>query len=60
METTKKAPSITLNNGMIMPQIGFGTGTFRTSPEEFKNVIKTAIIEHGYRMIDTATFYQNE
>ena len=48
---------LTLNNGVQIPLIGFGT--FLLGGETCKNAVTTAI-EHGYRMIDTAEAYGNE
>ena len=48
---------LTLNNGIQMPLIGFGT--FMLGGESCKNAVATAI-ETGYRMIDTAEAYGNE
>ncbi|RLP09665.1 aldo/keto reductase [Propionibacterium australiense] len=48
---------ITLNNGVEMPQIGFGV--FQTEPAETKNAVLTAL-EVGYRHVDTAAGYGNE
>ena len=48
---------LTLNNGIQMPLIGFGT--FMLGGETCKNAVATAI-ENGYRMIDTAEAYGNE
>ena len=48
---------LTLNNGVQMPLVGFGT--FMLSGETCKNAVATAI-ESGYRMIDTAEAYGNE
>ena len=50
-------PSITLNNGVQIPQLGFGV--FQIEPEETKAATLTAL-EVGYRHIDTAEMYQNE
>ena len=47
----------TLNNGVQMPLIGFGT--FMLSGQTCANAVSTAI-ESGYRMIDTAEAYGNE
>ena len=47
----------TLNNGVQMPLVGFGT--FMLSGESCKNAV-TAAIKNGYRMIDTAEAYGNE
>ena len=50
-------PYITLNNGKKMPQIGFGTWTLygENAVLSIKNAINS-----GYRLIDTAQFYDNE
>ena len=48
---------LTLNNGVQMPLVGFGT--FMLGGETCKNAVASAI-ENGYRMIDTAEAYGNE
>ena len=48
---------LTLNNGVLMPLIGFGT--FMLGGEACKNAVAAAI-QSGYRMIDTAEAYGNE
>lgn len=49
---------ITLNNGIKMPAIGFGV--FRmTNQDECEEMVYNAI-ESGYRLIDTASAYENE
>lgn len=49
---------IVLNNGIEMPVIGLGT--FRVPEgEQTANEVKWAL-EAGYRLVDTASFYQNE
>ena len=49
---------ITLNNGVVIPQLGLGV--FQTKPgEETVNAVKWAL-EAGYRHIDTAKMYNNE
>ena len=55
--STMNAPTILLNNGNTIPQIGFGT-----SPLNDKEVapLIVAAIEAGYRHIDTAYRYDNE
>jgi 2,5-diketo-D-gluconate reductase A len=50
-------PTVTLNNGVAIPQVGFGV--FQVPPEETEHVVRTAIAA-GYRLIDTAAMYQNE
>lgn len=46
-----------LNNGVKMPQVGFGT--FLLQGEDCKNAVREAVTA-GYRMIDTAEAYGNE
>ena len=48
---------LTLNNGVKMPELGFGT--FRLAGESCENAVAEAI-KSGYRMIDTAEAYGNE
>ena len=50
-------PTITLNNGLEMPAIGFGV--FQTPPEETTAAVEEAL-RVGYRHIDTAAAYGNE
>ncbi len=49
--------TIKLNNGVEMPQLGFGV--FQISNEETERVVSDAL-KVGYRMIDTAQAYFNE
>jgi diketogulonate reductase-like aldo/keto reductase len=49
--------SLTLNNGVVMPALGFGV--FQTPPEETIESVETAL-RTGYRHIDTAAAYANE
>ncbi len=49
--------TVTLNNGVKMPALGFGT--FQMSGEECERSVSEAI-ETGYRLIDTASAYRNE
>lgn len=49
---------MTLNNGVKMPQIGLGT--YALKDEADKKSMKAAILELGYRKIDTAKLYDNE
>ena len=58
MESIGDQPYITLNTGAKIPQIGLGT--YAITDEAAKKSIKDAIIEVGYRHIDTATVYENE
>jgi len=50
-------PNITLNNGVEIPQLGFGV--FQIEPEKTKDATLVAL-EVGYRHIDTAEMYGNE
>jgi diketogulonate reductase-like aldo/keto reductase len=50
-------PQLTLNNGVQIPQLGFGV--FQIPPEETQRVVEDAL-EAGYRHIDTAAAYRNE
>jgi 2,5-diketo-D-gluconate reductase A len=50
-------PTIALNNGVHIPQLGFGV--FQIDPDETKEATLTAF-EVGYRHIDTAQMYGNE
>lgn len=49
--------NITLNNGVEIPQLGFGT--FQIEPGKTAQAVRTAL-EIGYRHIDTAQMYGNE
>ena len=55
MTTTQ--PHFALNNGVTLPQIGFGV--YQTPPEETMVAVQAAL-EVGYRHIDTAAAYGNE
>ncbi|GAA4077914.1 aldo/keto reductase [Streptomyces sp. NPDC058961] len=50
-------PTITLNNGVRIPQLGFGT--FQIPKDETRETTLAAL-EAGYRHIDTAQMYGNE
>jgi 2,5-diketo-D-gluconate reductase A len=50
-------PSITLNDGNTIPQLGFGV--FQIEPEKTAAAVRAAL-EIGYRHIDTAEMYGNE
>jgi len=54
---TLSVPGVRLNNGIRMPQIGFGV--FRIPDDQTERVVLEAI-ESGYRSIDTASLYGNE
>lgn len=48
---------ITLNNGLQMPQLGFGV--WRVENDRATTAVSNAL-ETGYRLIDTAMIYKNE
>ncbi|SHL41983.1 aldo/keto reductase [Actinacidiphila paucisporea] len=50
-------PSLTLNNGTSIPQLGFGV--YQIEPQDTREAVRTAL-ETGYRHIDTAEMYGNE
>jgi diketogulonate reductase-like aldo/keto reductase len=50
-------PTIELNNGVAIPQLGFGV--FLVPPGETEAAVATALLT-GYRHIDTARLYENE
>lgn len=49
--------NIVLNNGVEMPQVGYGV--YQVSPEECERCVSD-VLKVGYRMIDTAQAYHNE
>lgn len=49
--------TITLNNGVVMPQIGYGV--YQVTPQECERCVSDAL-KVGYRMVDTAQAYHNE
>ena len=50
-------PTITLNDGARIPQLGFGV--YKVAPEDTSEAVRTAL-EVGYRHVDTAQMYGNE
>ena len=52
-----KVPAITLNNGVEMPQLGFGVWQV---PDDEAETAVTQALQAGYRSIDTAAAYENE
>ncbi|MET9174739.1 aldo/keto reductase [Streptomyces misionensis] len=54
---SSKVPPIILNNGVEMPQLGFGV--WQVQDDEAERAVATAL-EAGYRSIDTAAAYGNE
>ncbi|MGB5499129.1 MAG: aldo/keto reductase [Maribacter sp.] len=55
--TENEVPTVTLNNGVAMPMLGFGTSTLDGATGE--RCVNEAI-SVGYRLIDTAMIYGNE
>jgi 2,5-diketo-D-gluconate reductase A len=56
MKTTT-TPTVTLNNGVEMPILGFGV--FQVAPDQTEAAVSAAL-EAGYRSLDTAAAYLNE
>jgi len=56
-QTQMTASSLTLHDGIEIPQLGFGV--FQVPPEETQGAVELAL-EAGYRHIDTAAAYRNE
>ena len=56
-QATESVPEIKLNDGVEIPQLGFGV--FQVPPAETAEAV-TRAFEAGYRHIDTAAAYQNE
>jgi diketogulonate reductase-like aldo/keto reductase len=54
----KEVPTVKLNTGDKMPEIGFGTWKI-SNQKDAKKAVKTAI-KVGYKLIDTAKIYGNE
>jgi 2,5-diketo-D-gluconate reductase A len=54
---TNSVPAITLNNGVTIPQLGFGV--FQIAPADTRKASLDAL-EVGYRHLDTAQMYGNE
>src|SRR5579875_3575154 len=57
MTETTHIPTIDLNDGRAIPQLGFGV--FQIPPEDTAEATSLAL-EVGYRHIDTAEMYENE
>jgi 2,5-diketo-D-gluconate reductase A len=55
--SANRVPTIELNDGKKIPQLGFGV--FQIPPAETAEAVSTAL-EAGYRHIDTAEMYGNE
>jgi 2,5-diketo-D-gluconate reductase A len=57
MADTAAVPTVSLHDGVEIPQLGFGV--FQVPPDETATAVETAI-GAGYRHLDTATAYRNE
>jgi 2,5-diketo-D-gluconate reductase A len=57
MANATTIPSVTLRDGVEIPQLGFGV--FQVPPEDTQRAVEEAIAD-GYRHIDTAAAYRNE
>ena len=53
----KDYPTITLNDGRQIPQLGFGT--YKIADGDAPKAVSTAL-DVGYWLVDTAAVYQNE
>ncbi len=56
--SSTSVPTLTLNNGVQIPQVGLGVYQTREGAEVERAV--SAALEVGYRLIDTAAIYGNE
>ncbi|WBL20059.1 aldo/keto reductase [Citricoccus sp. NR2] len=57
MTTIPTVPTVKLNDGHSIPQLGFGV--FQVPPAETQKAVEQAL-EAGYRHLDTAAAYRNE
>lgn len=55
---TNLQDTVTLNNGVKMP--GFGLGVYKVDNGETVIEAVKAALKNGYRLIDTASYYENE
>jgi len=55
--TPSAVPGLLLNNGVTIPQFGFGV--YQIEPKDTVRATLTAL-EAGYRHVDTAEMYGNE
>lgn len=55
--STNPVPTVELNNGVAIPQLGFGV--FQIKPQDTAEAVAAAL-DAGYRHIDTAQMYGNE
>jgi 2,5-diketo-D-gluconate reductase A len=57
MTQATSVPTVTLHDGVEIPQLGFGV--FQVPPDKTQDAVEAAL-EVGYRHIDTAAAYRNE
>jgi 2,5-diketo-D-gluconate reductase A len=57
MNDVTTVPAVALNDGVAIPQLGFGV--FQVPPEDTQEAVEEALA-NGYRHIDTAAAYRNE
>lgn len=55
--TENPVPTVVLNNGLDIPQLGFGV--FKVAPDQTGRIVRDAL-DVGYRHLDTAKIYHNE
>ncbi|WP_291041403.1 aldo/keto reductase [Herbiconiux sp.] len=55
--TENAVPTVGLNNGTQIPQLGFGV--FKVDPDKTNRIVRDAL-DVGYRHLDTAKIYHNE
>jgi len=58
MSTSVTVPVVTLNNGVEMPQLGFGV--WQITPDDQATAAVLTAFDAGYRAVDTARIYTNE
>lgn len=57
MTTPAASPELTLVDGNTIPQLGLGV--YKVADDDAAKLVSHAI-QHGYRLIDTASMYENE
>lgn len=50
--------TIILNDGVVMPLFGFGTYALTSAEGADPETITLLALQNGYRMVDTAAFYE--
>jgi len=58
MSNSVTVPVVTLNNGVEMPQLGFGV--WQITPDDQATAAVLTAFDAGYRAVDTARIYTNE